>query len=169
MADIFVVSENALIIDGNQYRCAIGKAGFAVDKREGDHKTPIGVFAIRECYYRPDKLAKPATALDIRVTSDDDGWCDDPVHPAYNTHVKLPFAASHEKLWREDDVYDVVVVLGYNDSPVVAGNGSAIFMHVAKPDYAGTEGCVALSREDMLQVLKRLTPDSKIHILPQNS
>lgn len=165
---LHVVSDTQLEFAGKTYRCAIGKNGFTTQKIEGDNCTPLGTFALRECWWRADKLAAaPNTVLSLRVTQPADGWCDEPTDDFYNTHVTLPFAASHEKLWREDDVYDVIVPLGYNDAPVESGKGSAIFMHVAKPDYAGTEGCVALALPDLLEVLGKLDEDSRIIIAPK--
>lgn len=160
--NLCVVSADKLQFNGKIYTIAIGKCGFSDDKREGDNCTPIGEYALRECWYRADKIAAPQTHLPLRVIQPDDGWCDAPDHPAYNTHVKLPFDASHEKLWREDDVYDVIVPLGYNDESPVAGKGSAIFMHVARPEYVGTEGCVALALPDLLEVLKDASTETTI-------
>ena len=94
----------------------------------------------------------------------DDGWCDAPGDPAYNRPVKLPYSASAERLWREDHLYDIIVVLGFNDDPVVAGKGSAIFLHLAKADYAPTAGCVALALDDMLAALAQLKPGDCIAI-----
>lgn len=168
MADIVVLSANELECDGKRYPCATGKNGFTHDKREGDNCSPIGVFPLRECWFRKDKLgAAPETQLPLRETTKADGWCDDVASPEYNRHVQLPHTARHEKLWRDDDVYDVVVVIGYNDAPVACGKGSAIFMHVARPDYSGTEGCVALALPDLLEILPKLSPDSKIYITPE--
>lgn len=163
-----VLSETELEFNGKRYRCAIGKNGFTRTKIEGDNCTPIGVFPLRECWWRKDKLATPPqTGLATRVIHKEDGWCDEPRDVFYNTHVTLPFAASHEKLWREDDVYDVIIPLGYNDNPVEAGKGSAIFMHVAKPGYAGTEGCVALALPDVLEILRGVDAETCIEILPE--
>lgn len=125
----------------------------AADKREGDGASPLGVWPLRYVLYRPDRAPAPRTKLDVRPIRQDDGWCDDPAHPAYNQPVQRPFAASHEALWREDGLYDLVVVLGHNDDPPIAPLGSAIFLHLAKPDYAPTEGCIALSRPDLEAVL----------------
>ena len=97
-----------------------------------------------------------------------DGWCDDPDDPKYNQHVVLPYKASHETLMREDGLYDLVVVLGYNDKPVIAGRGSAIFLHVAQPDFAPTEGCVALALDDLRDVIIESEPGDHIEILPAN-
>lgn len=158
------VTGNSLRLGDRHYRCAIGKNGITGDKKEGDGRTPTGTFALRECWYRADCFPAPETRLKLRGIQPDDGWCDDPAHPLYNRHVKLPFSASHEKLWRDDGVYDLIVPLGYNDAPVAPGRGSAIFLHVATPDYAPTEGCVALAKSDLLEVLAPMAEGAEITI-----
>ena len=137
-------------------RCALGKGGViaAADKREGDGASPIGVWPIRRVLWRADRGPIPETALPVAPIACDDGWCDAPDDPAYNRIVKHPYPASAERLWREDHAYDVVVVLGYNDAPVRPGMGSAIFLHVAQPDWRGTEGCVAVTDADLRAALK---------------
>jgi L,D-peptidoglycan transpeptidase YkuD (ErfK/YbiS/YcfS/YnhG family) len=163
-----VISDTKLECGGKTYRCAIGKNGFTTNKREGDNCTPIGLWKLRECWWRADKLASPPQiSLPLRETAPDDGWCDAPADSLYNRPVKLPYVASHEKMWREDDVYDVVVPLGYNDDPVEPGKGSAIFMHVARPGYEGTEGCIALALDDLLEILAQLDGDSQMEIMPE--
>lgn len=162
--DPIVMSGNTLTFRKKDYRCAIGKNGFASDKKEGDGCTPIGTFELRECWYRPDRLAMPKTLLPVKIISEQDGWCDAPEAPEYNRHVRLPFAANHEKLWREEALYDLIIPLGYNDNPITPGKGSAIFMHVAKEDYSGTEGCIALNREDLLEILPHLSITTQIQI-----
>lgn len=162
--DIYV--ENGELRIGNErFPCTLGKGGLTSDKREGDHKTPRGTYPLRQVYYRKDRVDKPQTGLPAVEIRREDGWCDDPAHPAYNTPVVLPFPASHEKLWREDHAYDVCVVIGYNDAPVMPGKGSAIFFHLSHDDGRGTEGCVAASLEAMQRILRQLTPRSRIHIL----
>lgn len=146
--------------------CALGKAGITANKREGDHATPVGRFPLRFLFYRGDKLGKPQTTLAGQEISPFDGWCDAPDHPRYNQYVRIPFSASHERLWREDDLYDLVIILGHNDAPAVAGDGSCIFLHVARNDYQGTEGCVALKKQDLLTLLAALDGDSHLTILP---
>lgn len=146
--------------------CAIGKAGVTLQKREGDHASPIGVFALRKIYYRSDKGIVPDCVLPCHAITPEDGWCDDPKHPLYNQKISRPFDASHETLWRDDHLYDVIVVLGHNDAPPVPGAGSCIFMHVAKEGYTGTEGCVALKLPDLLALLKHVSVDTLIEILP---
>lgn len=164
MSDIEVITPDTLLFAGTRYRCAIGKGGFERGRRsEGSGTTPTGRFALRECWYRADRLPPPQTCLPLRGIQPDDGWCDDAAHPDYNLHVKLPFTASHEKLWREDRIYDLFVPLGYNDAPIVPGAGSAIFLHISRPAYEGTEGCVALAVSDLLEILGKI--DNKTHIL----
>jgi L,D-peptidoglycan transpeptidase YkuD (ErfK/YbiS/YcfS/YnhG family) len=139
-------ASGALSYDGVTCRCALGKEGVieAREKREGDGKSPLGVWPIRRVMYRADKIDPPKTAFPLTVIGREDGWCDASDDPHYNQFVTHPYPASAERLWRNDDVYDVIVVLGHNDDPIVAGLGSAIFMHVSQPDFRGTEGCVAL-------------------------
>jgi len=145
-------------------RAAIGRGGIAIKRREGDGVTPIGSFAIRKVFYRADRLAMPGTALPLSAIAPDDGWCDAPDDVLYNRAVKRPYRASSEALWREDHLYDLLVVLGYNDSPVVPGRGSAIFLHVARPDFAPTEGCVAIALEDLRELVAQLSQGDAIKI-----
>ena len=142
----------------------MGRGGVAEKKSEGDGITPQGSWAFRRVLYRPDRLDAPKTILPVVQIEEEDGWCDAPADVNYNKLVQLPYPVSAEKLWREDGLYDVVAVLGYNDAPVVKGNGSAIFLHVAKKDYALTEGCVAVKREDLLEALAQLKRGERIVI-----
>jgi len=148
--------------DGTAVPCAIGRGGVVRDKREGDGATPIGCWPLRRVLYRPDRVARPETALPTAPIAPEDGWCDDPDHPAYNRPVRLPFEASHEALWRDDGLYDLVVVLGFNDDPPVPGAGSAIFLHVARPDFGPTAGCVALALPHLQGLLARLGPAEQL-------
>lgn len=152
-------------IAGSSYRCAIGRGGVTADKREGDGATPLGAWPLRRFHFRPDRLALPGLAVPSRPIAEDDGWCDDPADAAYNRLVKLPYPGRHERMWRGDGLYDLVGELGYNDAPPRPGAGSAIFLHIARPDYAPTEGCVALARKDLLEVLPRLTPRSRVAVV----
>src|ERR1700744_5637129 len=142
-------------------RCAIGPAGIGAKLREGDGVTPCGTFALREVFYRADRIAMPFTVLALWKTEPDDGWCDAPDDQNYNRLVKLPYAASAESLWRDDNVYDIVVVIGFNDDPVYAGKGSAIFLHLAKPDFSPTAGCVALAEADLRAALQQFLPGDR--------
>ncbi len=153
-------SDGRFAFDGDELRCAFGRGG-AVEagaKREGDGATPLGTWPLRRVLWRPDRLARPATALPAAPIAPDDGWSDDPADPAYNRPVTHPHPHSAERLWREDGLYDVVVVLAHNDDPPAPGRGSAIFLHCAKPGFPPTEGCVALARDDLLAVLARAAP-----------
>lgn len=164
MTDIRVTSADTLEFYGKTYRCAIGKGGFELgERKEGSGTTPTGRFALRECWYRLDRIAAPAIPLTLRHITPADGWCDAADHEQYNRPVKLPFAASHEQLFRQDHAYDIVIPLGYNDAPVIPGLGSAIFFHLAQPDYRPTEGCVAVAMDDMLEILSRL--NAQTHML----
>ncbi len=139
-------------------RVALGRGGAGADKREGDGMTPLGILPLRRVLVRADRLAAgELPVLAAGVTGGRigplDGWCDDPEHADYNTAVTLPHAGRHERLWRQDGIYDIVGVLGWNDAPVKRGRGSAIFLHVAGDGFGPTEGCVALARADLLALL----------------
>lgn len=145
--------------------CALGRGGVRADKREGDGVTPLGTFALRRLWYRADRFAAPPVCgLPMREIHREDGWCDDPQSAEYNRPVTLPHPARHERLWRDDALYDLVVELGYNDGPIVPGAGSAIFLHVARADYGPTEGCVAVARGDLLRLLAETGLDTRLRI-----
>jgi L,D-peptidoglycan transpeptidase YkuD (ErfK/YbiS/YcfS/YnhG family) len=146
-------------------RAAIGPGGIAIKGGEGDGITPRGRFAVREIFYRADRMPRPVTALPLRQIAQDDGWCDAPQDACYNRLVKLPYTASAEHMWRDDHLYDLVAVLGYNDDPVVPGKGSAIFLHIARADYAHTAGCVALKQEDALAAIAQLRPGDQVVVV----
>ncbi|MEX2631758.1 MAG: L,D-transpeptidase family protein [Tistlia sp.] len=143
-----------------RWRCVVGRGGVvaAEAKREGDGATPLGRWPLRRLLFRPDRETPAAWPLPAAAIAPQDGWCDDPGHPAYNRPVALPFPASHEQLWREDGLYDLLVVLGHNDDPPRPGLGSAIFLHCARPDWRPTEGCVALAHEDLRSLLRDAAP-----------
>lgn len=164
--EIRVTGDGRLALGGRSYRCALGRGGVRADKREGDGASPQGAFPLRRVLYRADRLQVPSTGLQVAKIGRDDGWCDDPADPMYNRLVRLPHDASHERMWREDGLYDLVVVLGHNDDPPVPGRGSAIFLHVARPDYGPTEGCVALALADLLKVLEACGPGDTVRISP---
>jgi L,D-peptidoglycan transpeptidase YkuD (ErfK/YbiS/YcfS/YnhG family) len=151
--------------EGRALRCALGRSGVkpAHEKREGDCASPAGAWEIRRVLYRPD-VGAPETALPAEPIARNDGWCDDPEDENYNRPIKLPFRGSFEKLWRDDHLYDIVVVLGHNDDPPRPYMGSCIFMHLARDGYAPTEGCVALARQDLEAVLKMARPGDVVEI-----
>lgn len=165
---------------GSSYPCSVGKSGITANKQEGDNATPAGNFLIRQIFYRADKLA-PADIAVLRAMksrgfpvwalTQDDGWVDDPGSAYYNKFIKvstLKQGISHENLWRADDRYDVIAVIGYNDGPVAKGKGSAVFMHVATKapsgGYMPTAGCIALAKDDLLAILATITPKTRIAI-----
>jgi L,D-peptidoglycan transpeptidase YkuD (ErfK/YbiS/YcfS/YnhG family) len=143
---------------------AVGRAGVKADKREGDGATPAGTYPLVSILYRPDRVAPPASQLPVKPLAPSDGWVDDPADANYNRPVSLPYAASAEQMWRKDDLYDLLVVIGYNMEPVVPGAGSAIFLHIARPDFAPTAGCLAVKREVLFAVLPLLGRGSQIVI-----
>lgn len=174
--DIIVqtTDENAtrgvLICGGQRYDCALGRSGVTIDKHEGDGKTPVGTYPLRVVFYRADRVARPETGIPVRPLTPSTGWSEDPARDDYNTEIAVPPCAEAapgvDRMTREDHVYDLTVVIGYNDDPPVKGRGSAIFMHVARPGYTPTQGCVALSESDLRAVLRLIDTDSKITILP---
>jgi len=151
---------------GLVFKCAIGKGGMvdARSKTEGDGASPVGVWEMRRVFWRPDRLSRPDTGLLAVPLRPDDGWCDDPADPLYNRPVRTSYPASHERLWRDDHVYDIIVELSHNQAPVIAGAGSAIFFHLARANYEDTEGCIALDLPAMLQVLAKSRPGTTLEI-----
>lgn len=145
------------------WQAAVGSSGIGEKKAEGDGISPIGCWPIRKVLYRADKLkAAPRSVFETAAIDPQDGWCDDAGHPDYNRPVRLPFDASHEEMWRKDDLYDIVVVLGQNDDPIVAGAGSAIFLHVASENYGSTAGCAALKLEHLQEFLAIAAPGTRL-------
>ena len=158
---------HARIALGHRIRpAARGRSGIRALKREGDGATPLGRFPVREVLYRADRGPRPRTRLPLRAIRDRDGWCEDPAGRNYNRLVKRDLHAGTDALKRDDHLYDLVLVLGYNDRPRVRGKGSAIFIHLAREGFAPTQGCIALSRHDLTMLLARLEPGSTIWILP---
>ncbi len=148
------------------FACAVGRSGVtpACDKREGDGATPAGDWLIRRAFYRPDRQPAPKTRLVCDPLRPDDGWCDDPTDAAYNRPVRRPYAARHEVMWRDDGLYDLIVVLSHNDDPPVPGAGSAVFLHCAAPDFAPTEGCVAVQVDVLAALLEQLAPGDVLRV-----
>jgi L,D-peptidoglycan transpeptidase YkuD (ErfK/YbiS/YcfS/YnhG family) len=163
--DLIVKSNGTAKFNEKIYHCALGKNGVTSHKIEGDLKTPMGKFPLRCVYYRPDKFLEGIhTGLLKKPSCPTLGWCDDPASPFYNQAIHLPFSGSYESLWRKDDIYDLVIVVGYNDHPVHRGKGSAIFIHIAGPHYRPTLGCIAFSRKDLLEILEGVDKKSCIII-----
>jgi L,D-peptidoglycan transpeptidase YkuD (ErfK/YbiS/YcfS/YnhG family) len=144
--------------------CALGRSGTTRMKREGDGASPVGRFRLLQAFQRADRGPRIRTGLALRRIGPADGWCDDPRDRRYNRPVPLPCAASHENLWRQDALYDVVVDIGWNRGPIRAGRGSAIFLHVAGPGLAPTAGCVAVERRHIRRLLARIGPGTRLDI-----
>lgn len=155
-----------LVAGGRAIPVALGRAGPSVRKREGDGHTPVGRYRIVRALYRADRAAAPRTRLPLAAIRADDGWSDDPADRRYNRPVKLPVSTSHERMWRDDALYDLVLVMDHNSRPRVPGHGSAVFIHSARPGFRPTEGCVALRPADLRRLVERLAPGAVIEIMP---
>jgi len=147
-----------------KFRCGLGKAGIKKKKKEGDNITPEGTFKIIRVYYRSDKIKNIATLIKKKEIKKKIGWCDDPVSSFYNKEIKLPSKFSYEKLYRKDNLYDLILVLNYNINPIIKNKGSAIFVHIAKKNYEPTAGCIALKKRDLVVLLKNIKKNTKIKI-----
>ena len=147
-----------------KFKCALGKAGIGKKKREGDNVTPTGTFKIVKIYYRSDRVKKISSKLRLIEITKNMGWCDDPNSKNYNKLINLPSKYSHEKLFKKNNIYNVIVVLNYNMKPVIKNKGSAIFIHIAKKNYQPTQGCIALKKIDLLKLLLKIRKSIKIKI-----
>lgn len=145
-----------------RFPCALGRCGRRARKREGDGATPLGCWVVRRIYYRPDRVSRPRARCPVMPLRPTDGWCDAVGDRNYNRWVKHPYPASAERLWREDGLYDVVIVLSFNVVPRIQGRGSAIFIHCARPGYPPTAGCIALACAQLLRLVERLPPRARI-------
>ena len=147
-----------------KYCCALGKAGVKKKIVEGDNITPKGIFKIIKIYYRPDKIKKIKTLIKKIKIKKDMGWCDDPNSSFYNKQIKLPTKYGHEKLHRNDNLYDLIIVLDYNTNPIIKNKGSAIFLHVSKNSYQKTKGCIALKKEHLIKIISKIKKNTQIKI-----
>ena len=147
-----------------KFRCALGKAGIGRKLKEGDKITPKGIFKIIKVYYRADKIKKLITNFKKIKIKRDMGWCDDSKSFAYNRQIKLPSKFGHEKLYRTDNIYNLIAVLNYNIDPTIKKKGSAIFIHIAKNNYRPTAGCIALKKDNLIKLLKEIKKNTKIKI-----
>ncbi len=161
---IIVNKNGTLIHNKKRYKCALGKNGIAKRKKEGDKKTPAGLFSLGKVYYRKDKIRNLKTNLKKIVIKKKMAWCDDPNNKFYN---KLTFTndKSKEKLYRKDNLYNIIVVINYNIKPIMKNKGSAIFIHLARKNYSGTMGCIGLKKKDLLDILKTVKKQTKIKII----
>ncbi len=164
-ADLHGRQRGRLILEGRTIPVALGRSGIRADKREGDGATPKGVWHPREVRYRADRESRPLTRLPAFRIRREDGWCDAPRDGRYNLPVRRPFPASHEKMWRADRLYDLVVVLDHNSRPRRAHRGSAVFLHIARGAFEPTAGCVAFRPADLRWLLARIGRRTAIEIV----
>ena len=157
-------SQGLLTAGGRTHVCALGKGGIKALKREGDGATPLGRMRLVGGWFRPDHVSLRSAPLGLMRITAASGWCDAPDDRNYNQPVSVPYPASHEALWRDDGVYDLIVVLGHNDDPPVPGLGSAIFLHICRPGYPPTEGCIAIARDDLETLLRVAEPGDAVEI-----
>jgi L,D-peptidoglycan transpeptidase YkuD (ErfK/YbiS/YcfS/YnhG family) len=162
---IIVKNPGYLIYKNSKFRCSLGINGIKNKKKEGDGITPKGIFRLKKIYYRKDKVKNIVTKVKkIKITKDM-GWCDDPKSKFYNKLIRLPSKFGHEKLYRKDDIYNLIIVLDYNMNPVSKNKGSAIFIHLAKKNYKPTQGCVGLKQNDLIKLIKMIKKKQKIKII----
>jgi len=147
-----------------KYRCALGKSGIKKKKKEGDNVTPSGVFKIIKIYYRADKIKKIISPIKKIQIKKNMGWCDDSKSNFYNQQINLPSKFGYEKLYRNDNLYDLIIVINYNMNPIIKNKGSAIFIHIAKNYYKKTKGCIALKRENLIELISLIKKNTKIKI-----
>ena len=147
-----------------KFKCALGKAGIRKKKKEGDNITPKGIYKIIKIYYRDDRIKKISSKFKLIKIRKNMGWCDDPKSKKYNQLIKLPNRYSHEKFFKKDNSYDLIVILNYNINPIIKNKGSAIFIHIAKKKYKSTAGCIALKKNDLLKLIKIIDTNTKIFI-----
>lgn len=161
---IIVKKTGYLTYKNLKFQCALGKAGVKKKEKEGDNITPKGIFKINKIYYRPDKIKNFTTVLKKIKIKKNMGWCDDPKSNFYNQQIKLPTKFSYEKLYRSDNLYDIILVLDYNTNPIIKSKGSAIFIHIAKNSYKKTKGCIALKKKHLVKLIAQIKINTKIKI-----
>jgi L,D-peptidoglycan transpeptidase YkuD (ErfK/YbiS/YcfS/YnhG family) len=159
-----IINKKYLTYNNYKVKCSIGKRGIGRKTKEGDLITPKGKYTIKYILYRKDKVKKIQTKIKTIVIRNNMGWCDDPKSKNYNKLIKLPSAFGHEKLFKKENVYDIILVLNYNMNPVVKNKGSAIFIHVVKGNYKKTKGCIALKKIHLLKIIKILKKNTKVKI-----
>ena len=159
-----LIKNKKLSIADYKVKCAIGKRGIKLKKREGDLITPKGRFKIKYILYRKDRISNFKSKIKKIIIHKNLGWCDDPKSKEYNKLIKFPFSYSAEKLYKRDNIYDIVIVLNYNMNPIKINKGSAIFIHVAKKNYKNTEGCIAVKKKDLIKIIKLINSKTIIKI-----
>ena len=160
---IIITNKDTLLYDEFKFKCSAGKNGKTTKKIEGDNKTPKGSYALGPLYYRKDRLPKPLTKLKVIEIKKNFGWCDDIKSKFYNRPIKIDNKIRHEKLYRKDKKYDLLIPIKYNSTKPKKNKGSAIFLHLTN-NYKKTQGCIAITKKDMLILLKLINKQTKIKI-----
>ena len=160
-----LIKNKSLTYNDYKVKCAIGKRGIGIKKKEGDQITPKGRFKINGILYRPDKVKNLRTKLRKKMINKKMGWCDDPRSKKYNQLIKLPFEFNFEKLYRNDNIYDIIFILNFNTNPVIKNKGSAIFIHITKKNYSPTKGCVAIKKKDIKKLAQEINRKTIVKIL----
>ena len=159
-----IIKKNLLIYKDYKLKCSIGKSGLNNSKKEGDFSTPKGLFKLGMLYYRKDRIKKIKCKIRKKIIEKNMGWCDDIKSKKYNKQVYFPFRYRAEKIYRKDSIYDIFIIIKYNQSPVIKGQGSAIFLHLTNKYYKPTKGCVAVQKKDFLKILPIINKNTKILI-----
>ncbi len=160
-----LIKKNYLVYGNYRVKCAIGKRGIGIKKKEGDLITPKGSFKIVQIFYRRDRIGDLITNIPKKNIKKNMGWCDDPKSNKYNQLIRYPFNFNSEKLHRADNIYDIILVLSYNLKPIIKNKGSAIFIHIANKRFSSTEGCVALKKEQLIKIVGKLKRKDKVIII----
>ena len=162
---MIIVRKNTLIYNDKSFQCAIGKNGTTEKKIEGDGYTPVGTYLIKEVFYRSDRINLPNISFPKTAIESNFGWCDDINSKEYNKLIKFPFKESAERLFRSDNIYDIICVIDYNLNPIIKNKGSAIFLHIARDNYSGTQGCVAISEKNLVLLLTMININTELNII----
>ena len=160
-----ILKQNLLYLNEYKIKCAIGKRGITSRKIEGDEKTPRGSFTLKSIFYRKDRISNIKSSLKKTIIKKNMGWCDDISSKHYNKLIKFPFKLSAEKLWLKENIYDVIIVINYNLKPSIKKKGSAIFLHIAKKNYAPTKGCIAITKKNIILLISKINNRTKIKII----
>tara|TARA_B110001452_G_C15151523_1_gene400761 strand:- start:397 stop:888 length:492 start_codon:yes stop_codon:yes gene_type:complete len=158
------IKNKFLYFDQYKIKCSVGKRGITSKKIEGDNKTPRGIFGLKSILYRKDRVLKIKTSLSKIIIKKNMGWCDDSKSRHYNQMIKFPFYSGAEKLWLNENIYDVIIIINYNLEPIKKNKGSAIFLHIAKYNYKPTRGCIAIAKKDIMMLIKKINKKTKIII-----
>ena len=162
-----LINKKYLTYSKYKVKCAVGKRGIGLKKKEGDLITPIGQYKIKYILFRKDRIKKVQSKIRKIEIKKNMGWCDDSRSKEYNKLIKLPFNYSHEKLYKKENAYDIILVLNYNMNPYKKKKGSAIFIHVASKSYKKTKGCVAIKKKELLKIIKEIKKNTKVKIEDQ--